>query len=197
MLVINHYWQHFLNKYIQLSCLYEMFTKTKLLKKRSMWCLWFLDNLQLFNHIWKASQGIVFSMYQVFVYFPPSAIMATNWAHSIKKNCFIVLPYRQDNFIYLVKNFIIIDLLIFGMDFFQHSGQNIMPISCNASYGLVSVMTFLPVCSSPFWTMKIWEKSLILQSSRNRNFPKLRHFHPQDVRKVPCTLYDQLNSNRE
>ena len=52
----------------------------------------------------------------------------------IKKFVFLFLPHRQDNYIYLVTQIIIIELLILGLDFFQHSGHIMMPISCNASY---------------------------------------------------------------
>ena len=55
----------------------------------------------------------------------------TNLEHLIKR---FFLPYRQDSYIYLVKNIIIIELLILGMTFFQHGGHNIMTISCNAPY---------------------------------------------------------------
>ena len=41
---------------------------------RLMWCFWFLDYLQLFNHIWKTSGGIIFSMCTFFAYVPPPTI---------------------------------------------------------------------------------------------------------------------------
>ena len=104
------------------------------LNKRLTWCFQNLNYLQFFNHIWKTSQGIAFSTYKIVAYVPPSAIQADQ-LRTFDETFFVslILAYRQENYIYLVKKILIIDLLIFGMDFFQYSGHNMMPISCNAS----------------------------------------------------------------
>ena len=73
----------------------------------------FLDYLHLFNHICKTSQGIVFQRINFFHMFPLLHLMATNWDHLIQ-SFFLCLSYL-------------------GMDVFQQSGYNMMPISCNAS----------------------------------------------------------------
>ena len=85
------------------------------------------------NHIWKSSQGIFFSMYHISLYIPFWQLMATNG--NFWSTVFFRLSCRiGKTMIYLVKNIIIIDLQILGMDFFQHSGHNMMPISSTASY---------------------------------------------------------------
>ena len=81
----------------------------------------------------KPNKEYFFSSDQIFAYVPPSAIHGNQLRTFDYKFFLLNLPYRQDNYIYLVKNIIIIDLLILGMDFFQHSGHNMMPIYCNAS----------------------------------------------------------------
>ena len=75
-----------------------------------------------------------FPMYQILRMFPLPQLMSTNWEHLINSFFPLILSYRQYNYIYLVKNITIIDLLILGMVFFQHSAHNMMHISCNASY---------------------------------------------------------------
>ena len=45
-------------------------------QKRLTWCFRIFDNLHFFNHLWKKTQGIVFSKHKIFAYLPPSAI---NW----------------------------------------------------------------------------------------------------------------------
>ena len=88
-----------------------------------MWCFQFLDYLHFLKSHLKKSQAIVFSKCKIF---------ACDQLRTFNQKVF--LPYRQDNYIYLVKNIIIIELLILGMTFFQHGGHNIMTISCNAPY---------------------------------------------------------------
>ena len=57
------------------------------------------------------SQGLMFSMHPIFAYVPFSAINR-HQSRTFEQHCFLLnLPYMQENYIYLIKNTIIIKFM--------------------------------------------------------------------------------------
>ena len=73
---------------------------TSVFFKRFLWCFWFLENLNFFDHFWETLQR----MYNFLHFVPLPQLIATDWEHLIKSIFWLNLPYRQDNYIYVVKN---------------------------------------------------------------------------------------------